>query len=251
MRWTERQRAMLREMGVRVWSREPAATAAGAVGDGGRRGAAVAARSCRRAARSAQRRADAHRGARSRAPASAAKLAAPTGSSSASRSTRGDRQQEQLLDNMLRAIGVARAAPARARRATYLAVREPASSGRSSTPSGDAALAAAIEVVAPRCILALGRAAAAARCSAATRRSETGAAAATRTRRCRSSSPSRPPYLLRHPADKAKAWADLCRAVGGAGAAPGATAGRRCASLLSPWSAASSPAGSPDAPARR
>jgi hypothetical protein len=69
-----------------------------------------------------------------------------------------DPQQQQLLENMLRAIGVGLVAPTRERRAVYVAV--------DATP-----IATAIAAVAPRCVLALGKAAAggAARCRRAAR----------------------------------------------------------------------------------
>ena len=150
MRWSERQRAMLREMGVQLWSPRERRRERTAV-----------------AAERAKRRAD-------RVPASADDDA---GATTRWRRTRGDRcsrhaqlapadwlvvgepfdgaQQEQLLDNMLRAIGVARSAPARERRATFVAVAASARSGDRAAICGDRA-------VAPRCIVALGRAAAAA-----------------------------------------------------------------------------------------
>jgi uracil-DNA glycosylase family 4 len=207
MRWTERQRAMLREIGVRLWSREPeAAVAVAAPAERAEAPAALPARAPAAAVRTPTSRDG------ERAPASAAKLLPADWLVVGEALDAGDPQQEQLLDNMLRAIGVARAAPARARRATYLAVSEPASSGLSSTPSGDAALAAVIEVVAPRCIVALGRAGAAAVLGS-------DAPLANWRGRCHAHASVpvvvtfSPAFLLRHPADKAKAWADLCLAV--------------------------------------
>lgn len=109
---------------------------------------------------------------------------------------------ERLLDNMLHAIRVSRSAPVREHRASYLAIVE----GRA--PDLDAAIAD----VAPRCILALGRAAA----SALLGLDEPLGRLRERVHE-RSGVPVvvsfALPYLLRHPADKPKAWADLCRAV--------------------------------------
>ncbi len=114
--------------------------------------------------------------------------------------------QERLLDNMLHAIGASRHAPAREARACHLAVVE----GR------PVDLGAAIAEVAPRCILALGRAAAIAVLGLDD--------PIGRLRERVHQRDGVPvvvsfalPYLLRHPADKAKAWADLCRAVGALG----------------------------------
>jgi uracil-DNA glycosylase family 4 len=117
-------------------------------------------------------------------------------------------QQEQLLDNMLRAIGVARSAPARERRATFVALT-------ASTPDAPAdcdELATAIATVAPRGIVALGRAAAAALLGSDAplghwrgRRHERAALPVVVTFSLA--------FLLRHPEEKAKAWADLCLAV--------------------------------------
>jgi uracil-DNA glycosylase family 4 len=189
---------MLREMGVQPWPRERTA------GD-----AAVAAE---------------RREARAPAPASvevpAARAPAPNREPIAVAGTAklapadwlfvGDPfegvQQEQLLDNMLRAIGVARSAPARERRATFVAVDAPAAA-----PEGDE-IATAIAAVAPRTIVALGRAAAAAVLG--------NDAPLGRWRGRRHERAALPvvvtfslAFLLRHPEEKAKAWADLCLAV--------------------------------------
>ena len=107
---------------------------------------------------------------------------------------------------MLRAIGVARAAPARERRATFVAVTAAAAAAE-----GDA-IATAIATVAPRAIVALGRAAAAAVLGSDAplghwrgRRHEREALPVVVTFSLA--------FLLRHPDEKAKAWADLCLAV--------------------------------------
>ena len=122
-----------------------------------------------------------------------------------------DPQQQQLLDNMLRAIGVALVAPDRERRAVFCALA--AGQASAATRAGDqAALQAAIATVAPRCILAFGKAGAAALL---------GDDAPLGGLRGRVHAHAGGPvvvtfslvFLLRHPAEKAKAWADLCLAV--------------------------------------
>jgi uracil-DNA glycosylase len=204
MRWTERQRAMLREMGVLVWSRELATIDAVPAP-----AASVAASA--RAAPPALVQSPPPSMRRSEPALAIAPALAPADWLVVGEAfDAGDPQQEQLLDNMLRAIGITRSAPARACRAAFVALGDP-------DP-----LAAAIEAVAPRCIVALGRAAATAvlgsdaplgnwrgRCH------ERGALPVVVTFSLA--------FLLRHPADKAKAWADLCLAVGAA-AAPAADA---------------------------
>ncbi len=120
-----------------------------------------------------------------------------------------DPQAQQLLENMLRAIGVGLVAPDRQRRAAYCALPAGAGSERTSDPT---LLEAALATVAPRCVLAFGRAAAAALL---------GADAPLGGLRGRVHAHAGVPvvvtfpiaFLLRHPAEKAKAWADLCLAV--------------------------------------
>ena len=90
----------------------------------------------------------------------------------------GDAQQQQLLENMLRAIGVGLIAPDRERRAVFCPLAG-ASGGE------QAALQGAIATVAPRCILAFGRAGAPPRCSATTSRSAACAVASTPPPACR------------------------------------------------------------------
>ena len=123
-----------------------------------------------------------------------------------------DPQQQQLLDNMLRAIGLALVAPDRERRAVLCALaRGPASAA--TRANDQAALRTAIATVAPRCILALGRPGAAALL---------GDDVPIGGLRGRVHRHAGVPvvvtfslvFLLRHPAEKAKAWADLCLAVG-------------------------------------
>src|SRR6476620_4374182 len=182
MRWTERQRAMLREMGIHLWAPEVAATPAenevvvapaasmrAEVGGDVARALQNQNRADRGAAAApaAALRADATATARPRraeenattarlpglAPADWMVVAEPLDDS--------DPQQQQLLDNMLRAIGVALVAPDRERRAVFCALT--AGPPSAATRAGDqAALQAAIATVAPRCILAFGKAGAAA-----------------------------------------------------------------------------------------
>jgi DNA polymerase len=125
----------------------------------------------------------------------------------------GDPQQEQLLENMLRAIGVGLVAPSRERRAACVTVDAAGGSGDTARAGvGSSAVHAAIDAVAPRCVLALGRAAAGALL---------GAAQPLGGLRGRVHDHAGVPvvvtfslaFLLRHPAEKAKAWADLCLAV--------------------------------------
>jgi len=206
MRWTERQRAMLREMGVHLWSRDDTATAAPAVIEGGDapRASAPAAAAGAPAAVAAAMPAPARA---TSAPVTAAKLAPADWLVVGEPFDSADAQQEQLLDNMLRAIGITRSAPMRERRATFLAVAAPPA------PADDHdEIAAAIATVAPRCILALGRAAAAAVLGNDApighwrgRRHERGGVPVVVT--------FSPAFLLRHAEEKAKAWADLCLAV--------------------------------------
>ena len=230
MRWTERQRAMLREMGIHLWAagggddacRERSRRRAGRVES--RRGRR------RRRAGPAEPRRPGRRRARGVARTDATSTARPRRAEENATTARlpglapadwlvvaeplddGDPQQQQLLDNMLRAIGVALVAPDRERRAVFCALAAgPASAA--TRASDQAALQAAIATVAPRCILAFGRAGAAALL---------GDDAPLGGLRGRVHAHAGVPvvvtfslaFLLRHPAEKAKAWADLCLAVG-------------------------------------
>jgi len=204
MRWTERQRAMLREMGIRLWlpEDEPATSVVAA---------AVASATVAEEAKPAGRPFSPAASAVAAPPSRGAALAVDEtqrlpGLAPADWLVVGDAldpadpQQQQLLENMLRAIGVGLVAPTRERRAVYVA-------------ADGAPVAAALAVVAPRCVLALGRAAAAALL---------GADAPLGGLRGRVHGHAgvpvvvtfAPAFLLRHPAEKAKAWADLCLAVG-------------------------------------
>ena len=230
MRWTERQRAMLREMGIHLWAPEvvttpaeneavvapaaPSRTEAGAVVAPALQGRAETGA----AAPAASLRADPTPTTRPRraeenattarlpglAPADWLVVAEPLDDS--------DPQQQQLLDNMLRAIGVALVAPDRERRAVFCALA--AGKATAATRATDqAALQTAIATVAPRCLLAFGKAGAAALL---------GDEAPLGGLRGRVHTHAGVPvvvtfslvFLLRHPAEKAKAWADLCLAVG-------------------------------------
>src|SRR5688572_2895818 len=220
MRWTERQRAMLREMGIVFWWREAAGGDDSAGTDApGKAGAD----SDRPEARHAERRAEgrpgfgAYAGSPTPMPATggagpSASLAAAewlaVGDAFASADATGA-DQERLLDNMLGAIGVSRTAPTRNGRAAYVGLPE-ASGGAQSASA--ASLDAAIAVVQPACILALGRAAA-----QAVLDTDEPLGALRGRRETRAGVPVivtfAPAFLLRHPVDKAKAWADLCLAV--------------------------------------
>ena len=195
MRWSERQLAMLREMGIRVWA--PAAPAgmepvAGAT--------MVAERSADPGAVPA---AAAPGGTRVAAPlASADWLIVGESFASTAADPAAAAEQELLLDNMLRAIRVSRDAGGRDGRACHL----PLEGG------GSAGIDAAIDAVRPRCILALGRIPATALLGLdeplgklRDRLHERGGIPVIVTFPL--------PYLLRHAADKPRAWTDLCRAV--------------------------------------
>ena len=198
---------MLREMGIRLWLPEDAPAAAASVV-----AATVASAVVAEKAKPAARSAAAPPTPRTAPSSSRALAAAATepqrvpGLAPADWLVVGDAldpadpQQQQLLENMLRAIGVGLVAPTRERRAVYVAV--------DATPIGDA-----VAAVAPRCVLALGKASAAAVLGA------DAPIGASRGRvHARAGVPVvvtfAPAFLLRHPAEKAKAWADLCLAVG-------------------------------------
>lgn len=208
MRWTERQRAMLREMGVHLWSREDdASPATPAVIERGEVRAARAPADAEPSTRAPITAAAPPHAART--PASVAKLAPADWLIIGEPLDGADAQQGQLLDNMLRAIGVTRSAPMRERRATFVAVA--AATPRVEPQDGDE-IATAIATVAPRCIVALGRAAATAVLGNDApighwrgRRHERAGVPVVVT--------FSPAFLLRHSEEKAKAWADWCLAV--------------------------------------
>lgn len=208
MRWTERQRAMLREMGIEIWAREaPPAGLPDASGAADVRGPVAGA---------VERREGQDRRATPRPapplPAVAPALAAAdwlvVGDAFVA-SDESAADQERLMDNMLAAIGVSRTAPTRRQRAAFLALPD--------RPQGDGAkpralLKTALDAVQPACILALGRAAAQALLD-----TDEPLGALRGRREAHAGIPVvvtfSPAFLLRHPADKAKAWADLCLAV--------------------------------------
>jgi len=194
---------MLREMGIRLWLPEDAplaatvATAAGvAVEDRAQRSAPPPETVAARAPSAASSSASALASEPQRLPGLAAADWLVVGDAL----DPADPQQQQLLENMLRAIGVALVAPTRERRAVYVVAER-------------ATLAPALVAVAPRCVLALGRSAASALL---------GADAPLGGLRSRVHEHAGvpvvvtfpPAFLLRHPEEKAKAWADLCLAVG-------------------------------------
>lgn len=222
MRWSERQIAMLREMGIRVWSRE----APGAEGMAVAGGEALVVEEARPFVAEARTPATASV-VRYPAPRDAPGPTAPTsgpngapvlagadwlivGEPFDATGKAGDpsaaADHERLLDNMLHAIRVSRAVSGREGRACYLPIGE-----------GQAVdLDDAIARVGPRCILVFGRAAA----SVVLGLDEPLGRLRERLHE-RSGVPVvvtfALPYLLRHPVDKPKAWADLCRAVNALG----------------------------------
>lgn len=208
MRWTERQRAMLREMGVRLWLPEDAAVAvdtepeariATTIGAEARVEPKPAPPPPRVATEPA------------REPARVPGLAPADWLVVGEPLDRADAQQEQLLENMLRAIGIGLLAPSHERRAVFFALDEVGANAARSAGAAEP-LRSALDAVAPRCVLALGRAASAALL---------GADAPLGGLRGRVHAHAGIPvvvtfslaFLLRHPAEKAKAWADLCLAV--------------------------------------
>ncbi len=116
--------------------------------------------------------------------------------------------QDQLLAGMLRAVRVSRSASGRGGRACFATavLDEPAAA------TGVGALAGVVDAVRPRVIVALGRAAAQALLGV----DESVGKLRGRVHDCRGVpviASFALAYLLRHPHDKAKAWADLCLAV--------------------------------------
>ena len=196
---------MLREMGVQLWSREPAFVEGESASEDERPAAIVEPAPVARSAAATPMR------------ASSTAVAVPTAATPATIEPAdwlvvgepldpNDAQQALLLDNLLRAIGVSRTSTSRGDRAAFV-----------DDPAGiDAAIAAA----APRCVIALGRAAA----NALLGRDEPIGAWRGRTHR-RGDVPVvvtfALAFLLRHPAEKAKAWLDLCLAVGASDAPTG------------------------------
>ena len=216
MRWTERQRAMLREMGIRLWWPEGEGDTALADAEDPPAAPAAAPASARASVPASPLGSAASGG-----PAPEPRREAPRVPGLAAADwllvsetlERADPQQEQLLENILRAIGVGLVAPDRERRAVLVPLDLFAlDAGGTQGTAGSAPLRAALDAVAPRCVLAFGRAAAAALL---------GADAPLGGLRGRVHAHAGVPvvvtfslaYLLRHPAEKAKAWTDLCLAV--------------------------------------
>jgi DNA polymerase len=211
MRWTERQRAMLREMGIRLWlpEDEPAAAAsvvAATVATATTAEEATPVRPSPAAASSSSLIASAAQPPWATADELRDEPLAPAdwlvyGEGGADFA---DPEQLQLLRNMLRAIGADFDKPSREGRVIYVGPGAPAAEGERGTT---------LQEVAPRCVLALGLAAA---------KRLLGTDAPLGSLRGRVHTYRGIPlvvtfslaYLLRHPAEKAKAWADLCLAVG-------------------------------------
>jgi DNA polymerase len=216
MRWTERQRAMLREIGIRLWAPEvaPEETAAAAPTATPRQRVVESPLSPLLGQRAIEATPSPSLGQRAVEATSSAPrwpgLAPADWLVVAEPLDGADPQQAQLLENMLRAIGVGVVAPSRERRAAFCPLPIGAAEGTAAAP---AALRTALDTVAPRCVLALGRAAAAALL---------GDDVPLGSLRGRVHLRAGVPvvvtfsiaFLLRHPAEKAKAWADLCLAAG-------------------------------------
>ena len=165
MRWTERQRAMLREMGVRLWLPDDAQTPARGAPSVACATVAVARRRAPRPSPQLGGSDAAQRPPRRRATRRACATGARPRTGGLARRRRSARcrrrrRQQQLLENMLRAIGVGLVAPdARAPRRLLCA------SGHCRTERLAADARCSLRrstTVAPRCVLAFGRAAAAA-----------------------------------------------------------------------------------------
>ncbi|MEO7055517.1 MAG: uracil-DNA glycosylase family protein [Caldimonas sp.] len=219
MRWTERQRAMLAAMGVRLWERETVTSAAADLPADVAVESAVETVEVAGTATVADPRADVRGAVPIAASPSVASVAAPAAADWLFVGEPLDEVQAQLLDNMLRAIGVARNAPMRAHRAAVLALADRPAGAAADAGVGER-LRVTVAAVRPRCIVALGRSAAQALLStdeplgALRGRSHMHAGIAVVVT-CPLA------FLLRHPEEKAKAWADLCLAVIAADAAPG------------------------------
>ena len=187
---------MLREMGVRSWFRE-------AGGDMHGVPAAHAAAAAAAAAAVAIVAAPPAGGVQQRSEAEWLIVDGPFEGADDGTRAAIEAEQEKLLDNMLRAIGVSRDAVAPHGRACHIRLNG----------LGDGEIGLVHERVRPRCALVLGRAAAIAML---------GADEPVGRLRGRVHTRRGMPvvvtfslaYLLRNPSEKAKAWADLCLAVG-------------------------------------
>ena len=271
MRWTERQRAMLREMGVRVWSpavpADTAETNADTTGDS-TAAAATAATAATTTTTTTVARADVRADARADVaalgwPELRAAVAGCTACALCERRTQTvfgvgherahwmvvgeapgeheDRQGEpfvgksgQLLDNMLRAVGLARnEGPAETRVYIANAVKCRPPGNRNPAPEELAAcegfLIRQVQLVQPKIILAMGRFAV----QSLLRSTEPIGRLRGKVHRYRGVPlivTYHPAYLLRNLDEKARAWDDLCLAVetlrAGAGAGPALGAAR-------------------------
>jgi uracil-DNA glycosylase family 4 len=204
MRWTERQRAMLREMGVQMWQRDgsmPASPAASGEDVAVAEPAAVGPTQSPRPSPPRPAPAMPLEGEAEWQAADWLIVGEPFEAvAPGTIAVAGD--QRRLLANMLQAIGVSRSAPARTGRACHFALVE----------GNRQHLDAVLQRVCPRLILALGRTAAEALLGVdeplGRLRGQVHEHAGSRI------VVSFPlAYLLRNPSEKAKAWADLCLAV--------------------------------------
>ena len=219
MRWSERQRAMLLEMGVRVWTLEPALAdgptstappaSREAVDDGRRSATETVPQPVTDGDIAGTPRPVATPAGEPVGPADWLVLGEPgmpgDGAAAASRQL-----QDRLLDNMLRAVRVSREAPSRSGRACV--VMPPGATSIAAGGDAGTELGRLLDAVRPRVILALGRAAAVALLP--------GDEPLGKLRGRVHAFHGVPvvasfalAYLLRHPADKARAWDDLCLAV--------------------------------------
>ncbi len=249
MRWTERQRVMLREMGIEIWSRslpegaaaqapaEPAATGPTEGADQHPvRAAAVAvapfsdAATAPGASRGPVASASDWDALRQAAASCACGRLGGAGLGSGHRSAHwmliGDAPQGSadgsdgfsgpagvLLDNMLRALGLTRADAAPSRQVYVASVAPCASAAAPDEPPRCAdVLLQQVQLVQPRVILAMGRGAA----QSLLRCSQPLGQLRGRLHRHRGIPlicTYHPAYLLRNPEDKARAWDDLCLAL--------------------------------------
>ena len=206
MRWTERQRAMLREMGVRTWARggpvlESAASRDEKIVADDESPAEPVRPTLATAPRPAAPAVPAP-GDIEWMPADWLIVGEPFDAVANAPGGLAAGEQERLLANMLQAIGVSRDAPTRAGRACHIALDE----------GTRRALDTALECARPRLALALGRAAAEALLGVdeplGRLRGKVHERAGTRVVVTFPLA-----YLLRNPTEKAKAWSDLCLAV--------------------------------------
>jgi DNA polymerase len=226
MRWTERQRAMLREMGVRLWARDGALPGSAAP-VANPRAATAGSPAAATITAAGESPVDAVRSVPPRRPVSTRPvspsplpMAAATadaeclpadwllvdesfGAVASAASGLQAVEEERLLASMLRAIGVSADAPTRSGRACRVGLGAAA----------PRAFESILDRVRPRLVLALGRAAAEALLGVD---EPLGRLRGKVHERAGVSVVVTLPlaYLLRNPIEKAKAWADLCLAVG-------------------------------------